>query len=203
MDLNQLKYFEIIAKNENLSKAEKILHIAQPALSTSLARMEKQLGVKLFERNKGRLELNNYGEILLKYVLRINAEYEAALHEIEITKNENENTLNIAVLDMGFSLDLIFQFITNNPHIKVNPRIIARDPEIELDLDEYDIIITPLPETFPNMEYVPILTEQFSLVVSNDHKFCKQNKICFEDLNGENIICTAYRSHFANYVQKL
>lgn len=203
MDLNQLKYFEVIAKYQNMSRAQEILHIAQPALSTGLSRLENQLGVKLFNRTKGRLELNDYGKIFLKYVVNINADYEKALKEIEAEKKRFNNTLNIAVLDMGFSLTIMPDFTLIYPDIKLNPHIIARDPEEDISLDEYDIIITPLPETFPNMKYLPILREELSLAVPSTHRLFEKASVSLYDLAGEVMYCVGFRSHFSFFVKKM
>lgn len=48
MDLLQLQYFRTIAQYENLTKAAQALFVSQPNLSTSLSRLEDDLGVKLF-----------------------------------------------------------------------------------------------------------------------------------------------------------
>lgn len=203
MDMNQLKYFEVIAKYQNMSRAQDILHIAQPALSTGLARLENQLGVKLFNRIKGRLELNDYGKIFLKYVVNINADYEKALKEIENEKKRFTNTVNIAVLDMGFSLTIMPDFTLIHPDIKLNPHIITRDPEEDISFDEYDLVITPLPETFANMTYVPILREELRLAVPGTHKFYERESVSLSDLNGEIIYSVGFRSHFSCFIKNL
>ena len=52
MDYNQIQRFLMIVKHSNLSGAAKELYISQPALSLSLANMEKELGMPLFYRVK-------------------------------------------------------------------------------------------------------------------------------------------------------
>ncbi len=50
MELRILKYFLMVAKEENITKAAKSLYITQPTLSRQLAQLEEELGVKLFTR---------------------------------------------------------------------------------------------------------------------------------------------------------
>ncbi len=201
MDLNQLKYFEVIAKYQNMSRAQDVLHIAQPALSAGLSRLENQLGVRLFNRTKGRLELNDYGKIFLKYVVNINADYEKALKEIEAEKKRFSNTVNIAVLDMGFSLAIMPDFTLIHPDVKLNPHIIARDPEEDISLEEYDLVITPLPETFAGMTYMPVLKEELSLAVPGTHRLFNKESVSLDDLNGEILYSVGFRSHFSCFVK--
>ena len=50
MEIHQLKYFICVAKLESISKAATTLHLSQPALSKSIAKLEDELGVLLFDR---------------------------------------------------------------------------------------------------------------------------------------------------------
>ena len=52
MELSQLKYFKCVAETQNFTKAAALLHISQPSLSKSIFKLESELEVKLFERNK-------------------------------------------------------------------------------------------------------------------------------------------------------
>ena len=61
MELLQFRYFLEAARYENLTRAAEDLHIAQPALSQSIHRLESELGVKLFDRKNHRIYLNEIG----------------------------------------------------------------------------------------------------------------------------------------------
>ena len=66
MEIQQFRYFLAAARYENLTKAAEDLHIAQPALSQSIKRLETELGVSLFDRKNHRIELNEQGKLLKK-----------------------------------------------------------------------------------------------------------------------------------------
>lgn len=68
MELSQLRYFIAVAKLGNMSKAAETLFVSQPNLSTSISRLEEEVGVPLFERRRGKIALNQNGELLLKSV---------------------------------------------------------------------------------------------------------------------------------------
>ena len=66
MDLLQLEYFIAVAKCEHMTQAALKLHISQPTLSQVIGRLEKDLGVLLFDRNGKHLKLNENGKLLLE-----------------------------------------------------------------------------------------------------------------------------------------
>ena len=66
MDLTQLQYFQILAREENMSRAAEKLHVAQPAISASLSRLEKELDARLFDRKGRKIVLNSAGKIFLE-----------------------------------------------------------------------------------------------------------------------------------------
>ncbi len=71
MELLQFRYFLEAARYGNLTRAAEDLHIAQPALSQSIKRLESELGVKLFDRKNHRIYLNEQGKLLEKRLLPI------------------------------------------------------------------------------------------------------------------------------------
>ena len=61
MTLLQLQYFETLARVLHYTRAAEELHIAQPSLSYSIGELEKELGVKLFEKESRKIHLTEYG----------------------------------------------------------------------------------------------------------------------------------------------
>ncbi|XVQ09635.1 LysR family transcriptional regulator [Spirillospora sp. CA-255316] len=70
MEVRELEWFITLAKTENVTNAAEELHISQPTLSRALGRLERRLGVKLFDRHQNRLRLNKYGEIFQAHATR-------------------------------------------------------------------------------------------------------------------------------------
>lgn len=64
MENRVLKYFLVVAREENITHASEILHISQPALSRQLMQLEEELGVKLFVRGKRNITLTDEGRYL-------------------------------------------------------------------------------------------------------------------------------------------
>lgn len=64
MELRVLRYFLIVAREENITKAAQVLHITQPTLSRQLAQLEEELGVRLFIRKNHNIVLTEDGMML-------------------------------------------------------------------------------------------------------------------------------------------
>ena len=71
MTLNQILYFQKIANLENYHQAAEELYISQPSLSRSMASLENELGVTLFEKEGRGVTLTKAGRMFLEYADRI------------------------------------------------------------------------------------------------------------------------------------
>ena len=68
MELMRLRYFYTVGKMLNISQAAKIHGIPQPAMSKTIASLESELGVKLFDRSKNHLSLTKAGQLFMPEV---------------------------------------------------------------------------------------------------------------------------------------
>jgi len=70
MDLRQIRYFTTLASTLNFRRAAALLHIAQPALSVSIRRLEEDMGVRLFTRGRRGVVLTSEGQAALPDALK-------------------------------------------------------------------------------------------------------------------------------------
>ena len=68
--LDQFKIFSIVAQTKSFSKAARLLHLSQPAVSSKIQAMEEDLGVKLFTRTSQGVKLTEAGKIAFEYATR-------------------------------------------------------------------------------------------------------------------------------------
>ena len=78
IDPKKLLYFAAVIENGSLSRAAKVLKVSQPALSTSMDRLEAEMGMHLLDRGPGGIVATNYGEILYCHARLIREEVELA-----------------------------------------------------------------------------------------------------------------------------
>jgi DNA-binding transcriptional LysR family regulator len=82
MDLRDLRYFETIAELEHLGHASTRLHRTQPALSSSIRRLEGHCGTALFEKAGRGIRITEAGKVLLKWAQRLRFDLEDAQREV-------------------------------------------------------------------------------------------------------------------------
>lgn len=82
MDLRDLRYFETIADLQHVGRAAQALHRTQPALTSSIRRLEEDCGAPLFERAGRGIRLTVAGQVLLKWAKRVRFDTEDAKREI-------------------------------------------------------------------------------------------------------------------------
>ena len=117
MELLQLKYFKAVAEHGKITSAAESLFISPPALSAAVSRLEKELGVKLFNRGNNHIKLNRQGEIFLRYVNRIFTDLECARLELEHSLEEANNTIHILATSSDLWVRLISSFSAEYPNI--------------------------------------------------------------------------------------
>jgi len=117
MDIRQMKYFKTIVEQGTISKAAKVLHMAQPPLSMQLKQLEDELEVTLIKRGNRQIELTQAGQLFYKRCLQI-------LDLSEITKNElkqsYQEVLRIGITSSNSALiqkDEVKNYIINNKQI--------------------------------------------------------------------------------------
>lgn len=86
MNLSHLQYFRELAQVQHYTKAAHNLFISQPTLSHSIAALEDELGVKLFEKNGRTVKLTDDGALFAQYVERSLDALEDGIGELEKRK---------------------------------------------------------------------------------------------------------------------
>jgi LysR family transcriptional regulator, transcription activator of glutamate synthase operon len=99
MDLLQLHYFRAVARFEHMKKAAEEFCIAQPSLSKTIHRLEKEMGVPPFDRQGRSLRLNQFGKAFLEHIGKMFRELEEGQRKVRDT-----NGLEQVVLQEGNGL---------------------------------------------------------------------------------------------------
>src|ERR1700739_2948505 len=71
MELRHLEYFVAVAADQNFSRAAQRIHVVQSALSAAVGKLEKELGVSLFDRSRRQIELPAAGAVFLDHAREV------------------------------------------------------------------------------------------------------------------------------------
>ena len=125
MEITQLKYFKAVAKTGKVVTAANPLFVTPPAVSTSIAQLEKELGVQLFTRKANRLTLNKQGEIFLDYVDAILGSINDARTEIQESLDNGPQHISVAVTSSNLWIDLTAAFSLEYPNFTLTSGTMA------------------------------------------------------------------------------
>lgn len=113
MKNNDFVYLKELAKEKSFSTASKNLGISQPALSSFVSKLEKKLGIQLFDRTISPIELTEYGKYYLEYanaVLDATAQFENIVSDLSDVKKGTINIGSTACFSMGYLPRAIAEF---------------------------------------------------------------------------------------------
>lgn len=179
MDLLQLKYFQVVAHMEHMTRAAEKLYIAQPSLSQSIAKLEEELGVPLFDRQGRRIHLNQFGRAFLKRVERIFRELDEGKREVADLAGLEEGSIALAVASTQPLPDLLSGFLSRHPHVRFRlfqQQSLATVVQ-QLERGEIDLCVSSPPIEKPGITWVPLLTEEIFLLVPAGNPLARRGSI--------------------------
>lgn len=110
MNIEQLRYFQLTASFQHMSKAADVLNISQPALGSNIRRLEIELGVPLFDRVGRNIVLNSYGEEFLKSANSIIDIWSEITIKLKSMRDNNSNTVTFRMPSLS-NFDALQQII--------------------------------------------------------------------------------------------
>lgn len=192
VNLRHIEIFHAIMTAGNLTEAARMLHTSQPTVSRELARFEQVLGLKLFERSRGRLHPTVQGLRLFEEVQRSWYGLDRIVSAAESLREFRQGELSIVclpVFSQSFLPPLLQPFLARYP--QVNIQIVPQEsPLLEewLSAQRHDLGITETIHTPAGTERIPLLTLNEVCVLPQDHPLSAQTVLTPTDFQGENYI---------------
>lgn len=197
MELLQLQYFRTVARLEHMTKAAEEIRIAQPALSKTIARLEKDLGVPLFDRKGKTIQLNLYGKAFLKKVESALILLEEGRREVEDLAGMDHGRVHLATTTHKCFSDLISSFISLHPNISMQIIQASSEDKVKKLLNvDLDFCITFPPIQHQEIEGYTFLTEKILLAVPLSHPFAQRNSIHLNKIANDSFINFASENPF-------
>lgn len=192
MELRHLRYFCMVARELNFTRAAEKLNTVQPSLSQQIKDLEQEVGVKLLERSNRKVELTEAGEVFLKEALQSLEHAERAIQLArQVAEVEKEH------LDIGFvpvAEMKIFPYIMPNirahfPDLKAQFHSLTDAEQFSwLRQGTIDIAFTRYPDPSAEFESIKIFDEPLTLIVPRDSDVRDIPALSIKNLAGRNFV---------------
>ena len=195
MELRHLRYFVTVAEELNFSKAALKLYTAQPSLSQQIKDLEEDVGVRLLNRTKRKVELTEEGAVFLEQARLTLAQADKAVAMARQVSKAKQQLLRIGFVPVAEMK--VF------PYVLPNLRVQNADLKIELlslnnveqmraiKKGELDVSFTRHNFDNEEIESKVVLREPLIFLLPQDHPLAKYERIPVKALNGIDFIIPA------------
>jgi DNA-binding transcriptional LysR family regulator len=192
VNLYRLYVFHLVGKQMSFSGAAEALHTSQPNISRHIQKLEKELGVLLFERPGGRVTLTEAGRVVYDYSERIFGMVEEMRRTLEDLEGLERGNLRLGASSTpGLYVlpPLMTSFWNQYPGLEIalelsnSQRIVEKVLAGQLDLGFVEGF-----ETVPGLQSQPFLKDQLVWIASRDHWLAGKGTVTVKDLHAETIL---------------
>lgn len=203
--LQQLRYFSELAKTQHLTQTAERLYITQTTLSNTIINLERQLGVKLFDRVGRSIQLNEVGALYLKHVDEALMVLDNAQIAIDNYKEVEEQAVSVAMSSSSVWSNLILGFRTC--YQSYNIRQIDCDRALFRNMltdHKIDFVITGVDDmSLSGLEHSVIREEQLYLCVPNNHALAGKEGVYLRQTKDEPYINLPESNSFRGFCDEL
>ncbi|GHE69278.1 transcriptional regulator [Streptomyces spiralis] len=195
MELNSLRQFLVVARLEHLSRAADELRVAQPSLSRTIARLESDVGVPLFDRS-GRLRLNDAGKLFRDHVERALGELDAGRRAVAEATSEGLGGVRLASETFLTLTGPLAAFKREHPALEIELQwSSSEDMARRLRAQDVDLCVASQPIHAEGLQSAHLFDEPVSVVVPLGHPLAGRTTVTVEELADQPFI-TARQGHW-------
>ena len=193
MELQQLKYFKTVAELGNLTAAAEALFVTAPAISTSISRLEDELGVQLFERARGRLMLNASGQFFLRHVNQALDTLDYAALELRKNQMFHGQHVSLACVSSAQWEDMVTAFTLEHPQFTLSCTHYKRSEIVNNGLPaQHNFLLTceaGVPDfVAAEMDSTILFEDTLMIAVAQSHPFADKKTVNLKDVLSETLL---------------
>lgn len=192
MNFEQLQSFRAVAELAGFKRAADARFLAQSTISMQIAALERELGVRLFERLGWRVVLTDAGEEFLRHAIRILALVEDSRRAMEDIRGLASGVLIVGAshtVGNHFVPEFFGRFNAEHPGVRLVLEI-ARTPRTTERVIEgsLDVGLVEAPVSSPELSVREFMTDELVLIVPRAHRWVQQGEIDPDELAQERFI---------------
>lgn len=185
MELSQLQYFMEAAQSQHITRSAEKLHIAQPALTRAIQRLEAELEVPLFVRKGRGIILTEYGRVLQKRLLPVMETLDQLPGELRSLTNIESRSIRINVLAASTMItSAVIEYKKNNPDVLFH--MIQKEEMPDCDISVNTKLF--FQHSGPNLQNEFVCAEHIFLAVPNVPPYEGLKKIKLSEVAEEGFI---------------
>ncbi|MCC3371615.1 LysR family transcriptional regulator [Cohnella sp. REN36] len=189
MELLQLQYFRAVARLEHMTRAAEALRVAQPALSKTIARLEEDLGVPLFDRQGRQIRLNAFGRAFLVRTETALSALEEGRRELADLAGDERGSLHIATPTLNRLSRPLALYRESHPEVRLRVTQVANDEMARMIVNgEADFGFSSEPIGRTGIREWPVLSEEICLAVPPEHRWAGRDWVDLHETAGESFI---------------
>jgi DNA-binding transcriptional LysR family regulator len=190
VELHQIKHFIAVAETGGFTKGAQRVAVSQPAISTSIARLEAELDVKLLDRRRSPVVPTAAGSRLLEAGKKILQACKAVKAELKTITTPNRFRIGVLQsLSSGCVSKLLSSFRRANHHVAIEVVDGSCEQLVEFLAErELDIVLTIVGGNDLKFASRVLFEEPYLLAVPKDHRFAQRRSVKLADLHGEPFI---------------
>ena len=190
-----LPLFSNRSPNGTHDESTQELHIAQPALSKTISRLEADVGVPLFDRHGGRIRLNTFGKLYLDKVERALHLLEEGQKEINELAGLQHGSIHLATSTLDPLSEPLSQFLAEHPDVNFQISQVGTDDMMKMmEMGQVDLCFTSMAMEQPLLSQVTVLREDVYLAVPQGHRLADRTSTNLDELKDEAFI--GYKEDF-------
>jgi DNA-binding transcriptional LysR family regulator len=193
MEYRQLMNFLALCEEGNFTRAAEKRHITQQGLSWSLAELEKELAVPLFDRRRRKtLTLTKYGAILEQSARAYTNQHDYIMETINAMKENSVNRLSIGLSADYIPPHFLADFILAYPDIDLSAKTFPLDLcQQRIKEQNLQIGFFPPPIDTDAFEAIPLQKDKLYFVVGKNHPLAARKSLRIAELRNEKVIAYA------------
>jgi LysR family transcriptional regulator, transcription activator of glutamate synthase operon len=194
MELRQLRYLVALAEEQHFTRAAAREHIAQPALSQQIRRLEQEVGLALVERTTRRVTVTEAGRTLVARARRILSEVDAANAEMQALAGVRAGHVSVGTMHTMGPVDVslaLAVFHERHPGVELTVREQSSEELAEMLRDDVlDLAFLSVTERIETQGLVlrQLLSEQLVAVLPRNHPLARRRRLRMADLADEQFV---------------